>query len=385
MKIPLKYNLRSLWVRKLSTAMTAFGIGLTVAVVLFMLALIHGLDSTFVQTGHENHLVLIRQGSQNETASFFDRAIFESVRLLDGIKKDAKGQPLASGEIAVIINHERTGGDTANVLVRGVSPVAFDLRPEVQIIEGRRLRGGVRELMVSQTLSKRFKGMKVGDKIQIAASHWPIVGMFEASGTAYDSEIWADYNDVAQEWNRPIYSCIVLAATDAQAAAKLRKRIEDDRRISLEVHDQKEYYQAQTQSSVALKALGVVIAVVLGIGSCFAAMNMMYAAVMGRVKEVATLRALGFPRFSILTSFMVESIILALIAGVLGCLLALPLNGMSTGTMNFMTFSEVAFNFRLTPKILGQGLLFSLTVGIVGGFLPARRAARLKLIDVMRD
>ncbi len=385
MKIPLKYNLRSLWVRRFSTAMTAFGIGLTVAVVLFMLALIHGLDSTFVQTGHPNHLVLIRQGSQNETASYFDKAIFDIVRLLDGVAKNANGEPLASGEIAVLINHERTGGDTTNVLIRGVSPVAFELRPEIRIIEGRRLRGGVRELIVSQSLSKRFKGMKVGDKVRIASSDWPIVGIFDASGTAYDSELWADYNDVAQEWNRPIYSCIVLRATDAQAAAQLRKRIEGDRRISLEVHDQKAYYQAQTQSSVALKALGVIIALVLGIGSCFAAMNMMYAAVMGRVKEVATLRALGFPRFSILASFIVESAILGLAAGILGCLLALPLNGMSTGTMNFLTFSEVAFNFRLTPSILLQGLLFSLAVGIVGGFLPARRAARLKLIDVMRD
>lgn len=385
MKIPLKYNLRSLLVRWVGTLMTAVGIGLTVAIFIVMNALVNGLDSTFVQTGHQDHLVVIRQGSLNESNSYFDRSLYETVRLLDGVARDSSGQPLASGEITVIINHPRLTGESANVLIRGVSEVAFRLRPEVKITEGRMFREGVRELLVSESLSRRFKDMQVGKSIHIARSDWRVVGLFEAGGTAYDSEILADYEDVAQEWDRPIYSSILLKAIDAPAAARLTKRIHDDRRIQLQAFDQKAYFKEQTVSSLGIKALGFFIAVVMGIGSCFAAMNMMYSAVLGRIKEVGTLRALGFKRRSILASFLVESVILALAGGVLGCLMALPLHGLSTGTANFMSFSEVLFHFRITPAILLKGLAFAGVVGVMGGILPARRAAKIKLVEVLRD
>ena len=206
MKIPLKYNLRSLLVRWVGTLMTAIGIGLTVAIFIVMNALVNGLDSTFVQTGHENHLVVIRQGSLNESNSYFDRNLYDTVRLLDGIARDSSGEPLASGEITVIINHPRLTGESSNVLIRGVSDMAFKLRPEVKITGGRKFREGVRELVVSDSLSKRFKDMQVGKSIHIGRSDWRVVGLLEAGGTTYDSEIWADYEDVAQEWDRPIYS-----------------------------------------------------------------------------------------------------------------------------------------------------------------------------------
>ncbi|RPJ56169.1 MAG: ABC transporter permease [Acidobacteria bacterium] len=385
MKIPLKYNLRSLLVRWVGTLMTAVGIGLTVAIFIVMNALVNGLDSTFVQTGHENHLVVIRQGSLNESNSYFDRGLYDTVRLLDGVARDSSGEPLASGEITVIINHPRLTGESSNVLIRGVSQMAFKLRPEVTVTGGRPFREGVRELIVSESLSKRFKDMQVGKSIHIGRSDWRVVGLFQAGGTAYDSEIWADYEDVAQEWDRPIYSSIVIKAVDARAVGSLKKRIEDDRRIHLQAFDQKEYFREQTVSSVGIKALGVFIAFVMGIGSCFAAMNMMYSAVLGRIKEVGTLRALGFKKRSILFSFLVESVILALIGGVLGCLMALPLHGLSTGTANFMSFSEVLFHFRITPTILLKGLAFAAIVGVLGGILPARRAARIKLVEVLRD
>jgi putative ABC transport system permease protein len=385
MRIPLKYNLRSLLVRWVSTLMTAIGIGLTVAIFIIMMALVNGLDSTFVQTGHDHHFIIIRQGSQNEVNSYFDRNLFDTVRLLDGIAQDESGQPLAAGEIAVIINHPRLTGEPSNVMVRGTSEVGFALRPEVQLTSGRKFRRGLRELIVSESLSRRFQDFQLGGTIHIGRSDWKVVGLFRAAGTAYDSEAWADYEDVAQEWDRPIYSAIVVKAADGNAAAELKKRVEDDRRIHLQAIDQKTYFKEQTVSSIGLKALGVFIAVIMGVGSCFAAMNMMYAAVMGRMKEVGTLRALGFPRRSILTSFLVESIILAVGGGLLGCLMALPLHGMSTGTANFMTFSEILFNFRITPDILLKGLLFSAVVGLLGGILPARRAARIRLVEVLRD
>lgn len=385
MRIPLKYNLRSLRVRWVGTLMTAVGIGLTVAIFIVMNALVNGLDSTFVQTGHENQLIVIRQGSLNESNSYFDRSLYETVRLLDGVARDSSGQPLASGEITVIINHPRLTGESSNILIRGLSEVGFKMRPEVKITAGRKMREGVRELLVSESLSKRFQDLQLGKSIHIARSDWRVVGLFEAGGTAYDSEIFADYEDVAQEWDRPIYSSILLKAVDASAAARLTKRIHDDQRIQLQAFDQKAYFKDQTISSIGIKALGFFIAVVMGIGSCFAAMNMMYSAVLGRIKEVGTLRALGFKRRSILSSFLVESVILALIGGVVGCLMALPLHGISTGTANFMSFSEVLFHFRITPGILLKGLAFAALVGVLGGILPARRAAKIKLVEVLRD
>jgi putative ABC transport system permease protein len=385
MKIPLKYNLRSLWVRKIGTLMTAFGIGLTVAIVIVMLALTHGLESTFIETGQDHHLVVIRQGSQNEVNSFFDRDIFETIRSLDGIARDGSGQILAAGEISVIINHPRLTGEAANVLVRGTSEAGFVLRPEVRIVEGRKFQRGAREIVVSKSLGARFQDMTLGSVLPIGPGSWTVVGVFDAGNSAYGSEIWADYSEIAQEWERPIYSSVLLKAEGGQAAEEIVRRVEEDRRIQLQAIDQKEYFRQQTVSSIGIKALGVFIAVVMGIGSSFAAMNMMYAAVLSRFKEVGTLRALGFRRRSIMASFLVESLLLALAGGVIGCLIALPIHGYSTGTANFMTFSEVLFNFRITPTIMIQGLAFAGIVGLLGGFLPARRAARVKLIDVMRD
>ncbi|MFQ5930037.1 MAG: ABC transporter permease [Acidobacteriota bacterium] len=385
MKIPLKYNLRSLWVRRVGTLMTALGVGLTVAIVITMMALVNGLDSTFVETGHDNHLVVLRQGSLNETNSYFNFDLLEIMRFLPGVSTNAENEPLAAGEIVVIINHPRVTGEPSNVMMRGTSDVGFELRPEVKITEGRKFRRGLREIIVSGPLSKRFQDMGLGDTIHIARSDWKVVGIFEADGTAYDSELWGDYNEIAEEWNRPAYSSVLLKAEDAEAAEKLQQRIADDNRIQLEAIPQKEYFRGQTISSVGIKGLGVLIAVVMGIGSCFAAMNMMYGTVMSRAKEIGTLRALGFRKRSILASFLAESVFLAIIGGALGCLMALPIHGISTGTANFMTFSEVLFNFRITPEILLQGMIFAAGVGILGGFLPARRAARSRLIDVLRD
>jgi putative ABC transport system permease protein len=227
--------------------------------------------------------------------------------------------------------------------------------------------------------------MTLGSVLPIGPGSWTVVGVFDAGNSAYGSEIWADYSEIAQEWERPIYSSVLLKAEGGQAAEEIVRRVEEDRRIQLQAIDQKEYFRQQTVSSIGIKALGVFIAVVMGIGSSFAAMNMMYAAVLSRFKEVGTLRALGFRRRSIMASFLVESLLLALAGGVIGCLIALPIHGYSTGTANFMTFSEVLFNFRITPTIILQGLAFAGIVGLLGGFLPARRAARVRLIDVMRD
>jgi putative ABC transport system permease protein len=360
MKIPIRYNLRSLWVRKVGTMMTAVGIGLTVAVLVVLMALVSGLDSTFVDTGHEDHLVILRKGSQNEINSYFGRDLYQQIRFLEGVARDAENEPWAVGEIVVVINYERLAGDSSNVMFRGTGDRGFEMRPEIEMLEGRKFKKGVREVVVSSSLSNRFKDMKIGDTLSIANSEWKVVGIFDAGGTAYNSEIWG-------------------------AAEALTTRIDEDRRIQLQAISQVDYYNQQTLSSVGVKALGVFIAVVMGIGSCFAAANMMYGTVLARFKEVGTLRAIGFKRRSILASFLMESIVLAILGGILGCIIALPVHGISTGTTNLASFSEVLFNFRITPAILLWAVLFASLVGIIGGFLPALRAARLRLVDVLRD
>jgi putative ABC transport system permease protein len=384
-KIPIRYNLGSLWARRTGTLMAVLGIGFTVSIIVSMMALVRGLEATFVETGHDDNLVVIRQGSQNEVNSYFSRDLYPTVRFLPGVAKAANGDPLVVGDNVVVINHTRKDGASSNITVRGTSDMGFVLRPEVKLVKGRRFRPGLREINVSQSLANRFRNLQLGDKIHFARSDWTVMGIFDAGGAAYDSEIWADYGEVCQDWDRPIYSSILLKAENAAAAADIRRRIADDQRINLQAIPQTKYYTDQTSTSAGLKALGVFIAFVMGVGASFAAMNMMYGAVMSRSKEVGTLRAIGFRRRHILGSFLMESVLLGLAGGILGCVMALPMNGIRAGTANFQTFSEVLFNFRVTPGILLRGLLFSVVVGALGGLLPARRAAHARLIDVLRE
>lgn len=384
MRIPLKYNLGSLWVRRVGTLMTAMGIGLTVAIYITMQALVSGLDATFVETGQPNHLIVIREGSLNEINSYFSRDLFNTIKLLPGIRQDSHGEPRAAGELLVVINHPRLTGESSNVVVRGTTAMGLELRPELVLVSGRWFRRGLREVVVSQSLSRRFQSMKLGDTYRMSRSEWKVVGVFNAGGTAYNSEIMTDVEDVAQDWDRPIYTSLLLEALDGAAAQEIIRRVSEDRRIHLQAVSQKEYFKGQAVSSVGIKALGGFIAIVMGVGSCFAAMNMMYATVLSRTKEVGTLRALGFSRWSILSSFLLESALLAMIGGLVGCILALPLHGISTGTANFTNFSEILFNFRITPRILVHGMIFAVIVGLVGGALPARRASRMTLLEALR-
>lgn len=386
MKVPIKYNVRSLMVRRMGTIMTALGIGLTVGIVVVMLAMVRGLDLTFIETGSPQNLVIIRKGSANEVNSYFARGLFETVRFLPGVERSAANEPEAVGEILVVINHKRKDGSDSNVIVRGTSDMGFELRPDVRVVEGRTFRAGLREVIVSRALVRRFSDLDIGQSIEINNVDWKIVGTFETGGGAYDSEIWTGYQDVAQVWQRPIYSSILLRAESTDDAQTLIKRISDDQRIQLDALQQDSYYADQTfASSIGLKVLATLIAAIMGIGSCFAVMNMMYGQVSSRQQEVATLRALGFKRRSILGSFIIESAVLALIGGAVGCLLGSLFNGYSAGTANFASFSEFVFNFRVTPDILLFGMAFALFMGLVGGLLPARRASKVRLIDVLRQ
>lgn len=376
MFIPLRYNLRSLRVRRITTLVTALGIGLTVTVFIAVMALAEGMRNTFVSTGEPLNLLVIRQGSQTETNSFVQREAADVIRTLEGIALDAQGRPLASAERIVFINQPRRTGGTSNVIMRGLDEVGRSLRPQVRLLEGRWHQPGMRELTVSRTIAERFVDCGLGEHLGTGTARWTVVGIFDAGPTAYGSEIWTDVNDLGNAFERFHFASVMLRARDPAALAAVEKRIQEDRRLQLKAVPEKEYYAQQTLAAVPIQILGGWIALIMAIGSAFAAMNTMYAAVAARIREVAVLRVLGFSRTSLLLSFLIESLILAALGGVLGILLALPLNGLATGTTNWFSFSEMTFQFRITPALLWWGLVFALVMGGTGGLLPAWRAAR---------
>jgi putative ABC transport system permease protein len=375
--VPIRYNLRSLIVRKVGTIMTMLGVALTVAVFVSVLALLNGVESAFVDSGEPLNLIMIRQGSQAETNSFFDREIKPIVEATEGVTAVA-------GEIIVLINQPRITGETANVTVRGISGKSLELRPRVKLVEGRMFRSGLREVVVSRAISNRFKDGKIGDKIKINRSAWEVVGILDAGRTAYDSEIWGDYNEISGEFERPIYSSLLVRCADQESLRNVQQKLAGDRRIQLDVLGQKEYFESQTGVMLPIQVLGYLIATIMSIGSSFAVMNTMYAATAYRTREIATLRVLGFKRRNIVLSFMLESMVLAVLGGVLGCLLALPMNGISTGMGNFVTFSEMVFDFKITPRLMLNGVIFAAVMGVAGGFLPARLAARMTIVRALR-
>jgi putative ABC transport system permease protein len=375
--IPIKYNVRSLIVRRVGTAMTVFGVALTVAVFVSILAMVQGIEGVFVDTGEPANLLILRQGSQAETNSFFNRDIKGIVETTDGVQTVA-------GEAIVLINHERSSGGNTNLIVRGISDKSMELRPSVKLADGRMFQPGLREVVVSKTLSGKFKNTRLGDKIKIGRTTWDVVGLVDTARTAYGSEIWADYDELAEEFNRPIYSSLLVRVADISVIQSVKDRLANDRRVKLDVFTQKEYFASQTSAALPIKVLAYVIAIIMSIGSCFAVMNTMYAATAYRTREIATLRVLGYKRRSIMVSFLIESLVLAVLGGLVGCLLALPVNGLTTGTANFATFSEVVFQFRITPKLILQAIVFAAVMGTIGGILPARVAARTQIIRALR-
>ena len=386
MAIPLKYNLRNLAVRRTTTSMTAFSITLTVTVFLVLMALAQGLQTSLTATGHPLNLLIMRDGSQSETQSSVQRDALQVLRYLEGIAKTDKGEPWVSPELIVLINLPRRGQvQGSNVTIRGLGPEGFALRPEFKLVEGQAFRSGMREVIVSKRIAERFQNCGLGDKIKFAKGYWTVVGIFDVGNTAYASEIWTDANDLGQDFDRDAYSSVFVRATDTGALNRLKQQVTDDRRLHMKAQTEKEYYERQTSSAAPIKFLGIFIAGLMAVGASFAAMNTMYAAVARRTKEIGCLRVLGFSRGSILLSFIIESVIIAALGGFLGCVMALPINGVSTGTTNFMTFSELAFSFRITPGLLLGGMIFSILMGFIGGLFPAWRAAHENIVTALRS
>jgi putative ABC transport system permease protein len=386
MAIPLKYNWRNLVVRRTTTLMTAISITLTVAVFVVLNALAVGLQISLATTGQTLNVLILREGSQSETQSSVSRDSLQVVRYLEGIAKNPSGEPVVSPEQVVLINLPRRGEvQGSNVVIRGLGPEGPALRPEFKLVEGRMFRPGLREVIASRKIATRFENCGLGERLKFAKGYWTVVGIFQAGNTAYDSEVWADANELAADFDREAYSSVLLRATDAGAVARLKDQVANDRRLHMKAQSEREYYERQTRFATPIKYLGFFIAALMAIGASFAAMNTMYAAVARRTREIGTLRVLGYSRGSILIGFILESVLIALLGGALGCLLAFPINGVTTGTTNFATFSEVAFNFRITPGLLLNGMLFAVIMGGVGGFFPAWRAAHENIVTALRS
>jgi putative ABC transport system permease protein len=387
MAIPIRYNIRNLRLRKGLTIMTALGIALTVTTAIFLMALLAGLDRAFVTSGDPSNVLVLRKGSQAELSGGFDAALFPTLRVLPGIAKDSHGEPMASGEwVVVIVLPRKDGTGEVNVTVRGMMPDGLELRPKVKLAQGRWFTPGQREVVVSESIQKRFAHANIGDQMQFGKGPWTVVGVFDAGGSAYESEVWGDVNQMASDFDRQGgFSSAYLRATDPASADALKNRVSDDQRLKLEGTLETDYYAKQTSSGAPIKYIGWVVAIIMAVGSSFAAMNTMYAAVAYRSREIATLRVIGFSRPSILTSFVFESVLLSLLGALVGIVLMLPFNGMTPGTSNAVTFSEVVFSLRMTPRVLEVAVIFAIIMGLVGGIAPAWQAARRDILGALRD
>jgi putative ABC transport system permease protein len=381
------YNLRSMVVRKGTAVMTAMGIAMVVAVFVMTLSIAQGFQSTLVASGSPRNAIIMRKGATSENVSAVSKPELPLIETLPQVARDAGGRPLASPELVVIISLPRkTNGQPANVPVRGVGPLAFDVRENLSFVEGRRYTPGTREIDVGRLAVGRFGGLEMGSDVKFGGAVWKVVGVFEADDASFESEVWGDVDLMMPAFQRNGYQSVTVRLTDVSAFESLEAAMASDPRLQLSARREVDYYAEQSQTmTTVIRVFGTFVTLILSIGAMFGAMNTMYAAVAYRTREIGTLRALGFSRLRIVTAFLAESVALAVIGGLMGCLLALPVHGLSSGTTNMASFSEVAFKFRITPALLAGGLVFAALMGAAGGLLPAIRAARMPVARALRE
>jgi putative ABC transport system permease protein len=388
MKIPLKYTLRNFRSRRLTTAITIAGIALVVFVFAAVLMMAYGVQKTLIATGSPGNVLIARKSANGEISSIILRDDYNTVLTLPHIAKSSDGKPWVSGETVVIINLNKRTGGLSNISVRGVAQEAFTLRPQVQIVEGRVFRSGAREIIVGSSIKKNFLGADVGSTVTFGGDTWTIVGRFEAGGSGFDSEMWGDGNQLQDAFNRQGgYSTMTFKLDQPDAFSAFKAAFDNEPRLQqFEPKPEQKFFAEQSENmSLFIKILGIFITVVFSLGATIGAMITMYAAVANRTVEVGTLRALGFRRRSILTAFLLESLVISCVGGIIGLFFASFLQFFSLSTLNFQSFSELEFSFALSPSIVVSSLVFSILMGFAGGFLPAARAARLKIVDALRS
>ncbi len=386
MTLPVSYNLRNLTVRKTTTIMTALGIGLTVAVLAADMALVEGLRRAFRATGDPLNVLILRKAGTSELTSAVTREQFQNIKFVPGIARNAQNEPLASLEMITVLSlRGPSKPDGSNINLRGILPVGFGMR-EVKITAGRWFNAGQREVVVGKSVAAKFPDAGLGKQMKFGRGSWTVVGVMDGGQSALNSEVWGDLNQVSSDFNRPDgLSSVLVRAADSAGVPALINSVNDDRKLNMTARTEKEYYESQTIAAAPIEFLGIFVSIIMAVGSSFAAMNTMYAAVARRAREIGTLRVLGFSRGSILVSFFLESVLLAGIGGLIGILLVLPLNNITTSVGNFITFSETSFNFRVSPFVMALGVGFALILGAFGGLLPARMAARKEILTALRE
>lgn len=388
MKIPVSYTWRSLWARRLTTTLTLGGIALVVFVFASVLMLSHGVEQTMIDTGSDDNVLVLRRSANSELVSQIDRDAANLIRTNQAIAAGTDGKPIVSTEVVVVINLARkeTNG-MGNISVRGVSPEALALRPQVKIVEGQMFRFGSHEIILGTNIAHRYQGTGIGEQIRFGDAMWTVVGHFDAEGSGFESEIWGDVEQLMPAFGRPVFSSVTLKLKNAGDYETVKKQIEGDpRTVYTELKREKTYYSDQSKMmSDFIKILGLIVTIIFSIGAMIGAMITMYAAVANRTVEIGTLRALGFRRRSVLGAFLTESVFLSLIGGAAGVALASFMSFVRISTVNFGTFSELAFGFTLSPSIIVSAMVFSTLMGIIGGFLPAVRASRLNILAALRS
>jgi len=385
--IPIVYNVRSVVQRPLSTALTALGVGLVVAVFIGMLALANGFRSALARTGSETNAMVLRKGADSELSSGLGRDVASIIAADPHVATGADGRPLVSPEVYVLIPLGKVFDTTqvANVVVRGVSDQAWQVRNHVKITAGQRPTSGRAEVCVGSRLTQRFPHTQVGQTLRFAGRDWNVVCNFSAAGSAFESEIWGENEQFMPVFRGDVFQSITFRLKDPAAFDEAQRSLQADKRMTVDVHRESAFYAQQSQLlSNILSFLAIVITAIMAVGAVFGAINTMYAAVASRAPEIGVLLTLGFKPWTVLVSFLAESAFIALIGGILGCLFALPINGIVTGTTNWSSFSEIAFSFRITPLLLGVGIAFAVLMGVIGGFFPALRAARLQVVQALR-
>ncbi len=386
MGIPISYSFRNLWTRRLTTVLTASGMALVVFVFASVLMLAEGLRQTLIETGSYDNVIVIRRASASEMQSGVDRTSASIVGTQPEVAGGEGGRPFLAKELVVLINLPKRGTDKpSNVTIRGIGEFSLALRPQARIKEGRLPRPGSSEIIAGESIARRFKGGGLGEKLRFGMRDWTVVGIFEAGKTGYSSEIWGDADQLMQAFRRPVYSSVLFKLRDPAEFRSFKERIESDPRLTLEAKRETQYYADQSEVMAKfLRILGISLTIIFSLGAMIGAMITMYAAVANRTAEIGTLRALGYQRRSILAAFLAESMLLGLTGGCAGLFFASFLQLLTISTINWQTFSELAFSFTLTGKIIYQSLTFSLVMGFVGGVLPAARAARMNIVDSLR-
>jgi len=388
MSIPFAYTWRSLWARRLTTALTLGGIALVAFVFASVLMLARGLEETLIETGSEDNAVVLRKSANSELVSQIERDAANIIKTSPEVAVLPDGKRFASTETYVIINLSKKGSnDMGNISVRGISPEALQLRPQVRLLKGRWFQFGSQEIVLGKNIAQRFQNCDIGQEIRFGDASWKIVGYMDGQGTAFDSEIWGDVEQMMPAFGRPIFSSMIFRLVSPEAFEAAKLRIEQDPRTSFaEVKRERDFYREQSKMMANfIRILGLVVTVIFSIGAMIGAMITMYAAVANRTVEIGTLRALGFNRVSVLSAFLIESILLSLIGGAIGIGIASLMSFVTISTLNFGTFSELAFGFTLAPAIVVTTLIFALLMGILGGFLPAVRASRLDILTALRS